>query len=83
MSERDNGLPTEGNADSTPDAAVRTSEILDGAVCVCGYDLKVRGHCGTCGQYFSTCLGCHLPTRANRCHCRVKTRHPDHPEEWA
>ncbi len=29
MDERSNGLPTEGNADGTPDAAVRTSEILD------------------------------------------------------
>jgi hypothetical protein len=51
-------------------------------VCDCGYDLRVTGHCGTCGQLFSICLRCHLPTRLNRCNCAVKTIHPDYPEEW-
>lgn len=51
--------------------------------CHCGYDLRARGHCGTCGRYFCLCLGCHLPTMANRCDCAVKTRHPDYPEEWS
>lgn len=71
---------------------MNTSEIAENQIpavapmalfCDCGYDLRVRGHCGTCGGYFSACLGCHLPTRANRCNCEVKTRHPDYPEEWA
>jgi len=51
--------------------------------CACGYDLYTRGHCGTCGQVFGKCLGCGLQKRFNRCNCKVKTRHPDYPEEWA
>lgn len=59
------------------------AEVSDPVVrCACGYDLRASGHCGTCGKYFSQCLGCHLPTRLSRCLCKVKTRHPDHPEEW-
>ncbi len=50
--------------------------------CTCGYDLRARGHCGTCNRYFSLCLKCNKPTNANRCQCRTKTRHPDHAEEW-
>jgi hypothetical protein len=49
--------------------------------CSCGYDLFVSGHCG-CGLYFSICLGCKLPRRANRCQCKVKTRNMEYPEEW-
>lgn len=51
-------------------------------LCRCGYDLKVRGHCGGCGLYFSMCLGCKKPTPASRCPCAVKVPHPDYPEEW-
>ena len=51
-------------------------------VCHCGYDLKVSGHCG-CGKYFSICLDCHLPTRANKCTCKTKTRNVNYPEEWS
>ena len=50
-------------------------------ICTCGYDLRVTGHCG-CGKYFSICLECHLPTRANRCVCVKKTRNLNYPEEW-
>lgn len=52
-------------------------------ICTCGYDLRVAGHCGTCGQWFSICLDCKLPTKLNVCTCKVKTRHPDYPEEWS
>lgn len=73
--------------DGTPEAPDSKSDLpavlSNDLLCGCGYDLRVRGHCGTCNKYFSICLGCHLPTRANRCKCKVKTRHPDHPEEWA
>ena len=57
-------------------------EVID--VCMCGYDLRARGHCGRCDKYFVLCLNCHLPTRANRCQCDGQIqRHPDYPEEWA
>ena len=51
------------------------------AICTCGYDLRASGHCG-CGDYFSTCLRCKLPTRLNRCNCAVKTRNMAYPDEW-
>lgn len=56
--------------------------VVEPLICSCGYDLRAMGHCG-CGKWFSVCLGCHLPTRANRCQCAVKTRNPDYAEEWA
>ncbi|HEU4340026.1 MAG TPA: hypothetical protein VFU31_00500 [Candidatus Binatia bacterium] len=68
------------------DAAVEAAnagelKAPENAVCCCGYDLRVSGHCG-CNKYFSICLGCHRPTRLNRCTCKVKTRNADYPEEW-
>ena len=59
-----------------------TSPSRCSVVCTCGYDLRITGHCG-CGKVFQICLGCHLPTRANRCTCAVKTRNMEYPEEWA
>jgi len=60
--------------------AVESQDVM---ICTCGYDLRISGHCGTCGCYFSICLECHLPTRGSKCTCEVKTRHPNYPEEWA
>jgi len=54
----------------------------DTEICSCGYDLRITGHCA-CGKVFQICLGCHLPTRANRCVCKEKKRNPNYPEEWA
>ena len=71
------------NGEGRAEVAV-ASELRDRLgheTCSCGYDLRATGHCG-CGKYFSICLGCHLPTKLNRCTCAVKTRNPDYPEEW-
>lgn len=52
--------------------------------CTCGYDLKIRCHCGTCGKLYTRCLDCHLPTIANGCQCTGQIQiHPDYPEEWS
>lgn len=67
--------------DDTGGIARITPDIQEDAYCTCGYDLRITGHCG-CGKVFQICLGCHLPTRNNRCTCAVKTRNMEYPEEW-